>query len=150
MRRLAAFIPILLIAALLATTAPVAARSKMATGLADPAGGGPALADVKAAVLQKKVETGKYPKMWALWSKWGDRGGKTGCVKGYGSCYFPTEAVKWLHSKGIIPIVWWIPTQPGNWEAGKFERYKRVLWGKHDYYIKTWARQLKKVSKQTR
>ena len=129
--------------ALLALAAPVAARDRMALGIANPEGGGPALADVQNAVYAHKAQIGKFPKMWSLWSKWGDRGGSANCVTGKGSCKFPKEAVIWLQSKGITPVVWWVPVDPTNWEAGKYERYKRVTWGKHDAYIKQWARDLR-------
>jgi hypothetical protein len=118
-------------------------------GISNPAGGGPDLAQVQDAVQAYKVEHGRYPKIWSLWSKWGERGGKSDCVRGYGTCAFPKAAVTWLHSKNITPMIWWIPTWPGNWEAGKYERYKRILRGKHDAYITRWAKDLRNVSNRT-
>lgn len=148
MSRLKFIIPLLMLA-LLATALPTAGRTPIAIGIANPEGRGPALDEVKAAVYAHRNQVGRFPAMWGLWSKWGDRGGSVSCVQGKGSCAFPTAAVRWLHSKGITPVLWWLPVNPGNWEAGKYERYKRIIWGKHDGYIKQWARDLKYVTRQT-
>jgi hypothetical protein len=139
-RRSFTIIPLLIGLAILASAMPATARTPIAIGVSNPAGGGPNVAEVQATVGAHIAQVGTKPHLWTLWSKWGSRDGSLQCEKGKGSCSFPSEAAAWLHSQGIDPVVWWVPTWPGNWEAGKYERYKRILNGKHDAYIRQWAR----------
>lgn len=149
MRRLSVLVPLLVAMAVLFSAMPAAARAPIAIGVSNPDGGGPELAEVKDAVYAHRAAIGRFPALWSLWSRWGDRGGQTDCVKGKGTCRFPTEAVEWLQSKGITPVVWWLPVNPKNWTAGEYERYRRMIWGKHDKYIRQWARDLKLAAQQS-
>jgi hypothetical protein len=87
---------------------------------------------------------GEWPALWSIWSQWGDRGGNSGCQPGAGTCAFPEQTLQALAAKdpGIIPVIWWEPWRPGKDISfqGKWARYKRILSGKHDKYIKDWAR----------
>ena len=76
-----------------------------------------------------------------MWSEWGSRDGHTACPSNAGTCSFPTAAVETLHAAGVTPVIWWEPTNPHGdaWTKGKFERYARILDGKHDAYIREWA-----------
>jgi hypothetical protein len=146
MRRSRFALPLLIIAALMVSAVPAAARSPIAIGISNPDASRD-LASVKAGVYAHKQQMGRFPDVWSIWINWGDRGGSAKCVQDKGNCFFPTASVKWLHSKGITPMIWWQPQDPANWTAGKYERYKRVLAGKHDEYILQFARRLRDASK---
>jgi hypothetical protein len=126
--------------ALLASSMPVAARAPIALGIADPKG------PTMDAVDAHEAAVGQTPALWALWSNWGSRGGRRDCVEGSGNCFFPVEKVRQLQDRGIVPVIWWQPTNPSNPLSGAFSRYKRILSGKHDAYITQWAREAKKAS----
>jgi len=142
-------IPLLVILAVLFSAVPAAARSPIAIGVSKPDGFGPDAASVIASVGVHKAEVGKKPKMWSLQSMWGDRHGSWQCQPGKGTCSFPTEAVKALHARGITPIIWWLPMKPGEGFDRRFGRYKKILKGAHDQYIKEWARAARDVGKET-
>jgi Glycosyl hydrolase family 26 len=122
----------------LAAVAPVAARSVMALGVSTP---GPRHAStVEPAVNEFTASVGGHkPATWSLWSQWGSRGNRKGCVAGQGTCSFPSSGVGKLHEMGISPVVWWEPVNPERPESPKFSSWERVLAGKHDNYIKEWA-----------
>ena len=85
---------------------------------------------------------GNQPALWSIWSQWGSRGSSWNCYTdgpSAGTCRFPTETVEALPA-GVLPVIWWEPWNPDNWEKGRFERYKRIVQGKHDSYIRKWAR----------
>ena len=73
---------------------------------------------------------GNTPALWSISSKWGQDSTK----------HFPTQKAEDLHAMGVTPLIWWTPTNPADWEAGRYERYQRILNGKHDKYIKNWAK----------
>jgi mannan endo-1,4-beta-mannosidase len=135
-------IPILAIVALLFTAMPAAARSQIAIGISDPRG-----SDL--AVLQKHMAmTGaQKPALWSLWSNWGSRGGRVVCRSGVGNCAFPIETAKELLRRGITPVIWWQPIDPAHPARPTYTSYKRIIYGKHDTYIRDWARDLKRASK---
>jgi beta-mannanase len=49
--------------------------------------------------------------------------------------------VEKLFENEVTPVIWWEPTNPKGdaWVQGKYERYARILDGKHDKYIRDWA-----------
>ena len=142
MRRTLPLLASLIVLALLVTAVPASARSQIAIGVANPAGGGPKVAGVIEAVEAHRADVGRYPAMWSLWSKWGDgvSGPSEACEPNVDACAFPSEAVAWLQSKGIMPVIWWLPMDPKDQNSNLYGRYKRILAGKHDAYIKQWAR----------
>ena len=134
-------IPLIIIVALLASAAPTDARGKIAIGISDPKG-----SDL--AVLQEHIDRmgGQKPGLWSLWSNWGSRGDKKGCVRGHGNCAFPLETAKELLRQGITPVIWWQPVDPARAAQPTYSSYKRIIWRKHDAYIRAWARDLKRAS----
>jgi len=93
-----------------------------------------------AAVDDLTQRLGVRPALWTLWSSWGDRGGRWRCVKGVGTCAFPSAAARGLRKRGITPSIYWQPTDPSDPGAGRFERFRNIVLGRHDRYIRTWAR----------
>ena len=142
MKRRTLFVPLLVIAALLVATLPVAARGQIAIGISDPRG-------ANLTVLQEHMELmgGQKPGLWSLWSNWGSRGGKVACVRGHGNCAFPLEMSQELLKRGITPVIWWQPVNPARASSPRFSSYKRIIYGKHDAYIRAWARDLKRASR---
>ncbi len=151
MRRTPILLPLLLALALMAATAPATARSKMVLGAADPYAGGPDVAAVQAGVNAYVAKVGTKPRMWSLWSKWGERGANSAgpCVKGTGSCAFPSEAVAWLHEQGITPVIWWAYNDPKDRDSNLYARYKKILSGRHDDYITSWAVAARKAGRSS-
>ena len=133
----------LILVAIAATTltllapGPVAARRPVALGVASQNSTDLAALDAFAASV------GARPATWTLWSTWGDRGGQYRCFKGNGTCFFPGALARGLHARGVTPLVYWQPTNPADPGAGRFERYGNTIAGKHDRYIREWARAAK-------
>jgi hypothetical protein len=136
----------LLMTSLLMTSLPVAGRSRIAIGAIDPDGGGPGAAAMADRLEAHEARVGRKPALWALWSRWGDRGPDDSCDAGE-RCAFPGDAVNELMDRGVTPVIWWLPTDPDDWEAGRYERYRRTLNGRHDAYIRAWARAAKATAK---
>jgi hypothetical protein len=93
-----------------------------------------------AAVDAFTVSAGARPATWTLWSTWGDRGGQARCVKGVGTCAFPRALADGLRERGITALIYWQPTDPAAPAVGRFERHRNIITGKHDQYIRAWAR----------
>ena len=121
--------------------APVAARPPIALGLSNAASTDMAAVDAVTASM------GVAPATWTLWSSWGDRGGQAACSEGVGSCAFPRAAADGLRERGVTPLVYWQPTDPGDPGAGRFERYRTIIEGRHDRYIRAWARSARDYGK---
>jgi hypothetical protein len=132
-------LPLFIVVAVLCSAAPASGRSRLAVGIIDTDGLGPSAASVIVELDEHTARVGRSPHLWALSSRWGARGGDSACDAGE-PCAFPTEAVAALHARGITPVVWWVPVNPGDWEAGTYERYSRIVRKKHDAYIRRWAR----------
>ena len=143
MRRSTLTILLLVLLAVLTLALPAAARKPIAIGIADPDANGLTALDNHIGLV------GQTPRLWALWSDWGSRGGLKDCVPGQGDCAFPTDRVIALQQRGITPVVWWQPTNPANPLQGLYERYKRTLNGFHDAYITEWARAAKAAGEAT-
>ena len=147
LRRSITIISLLVAIAVLFTAMPAAARSKIALGVSTPEG------SYKTVVEDHLARYGRYPAMFSLWSSWGARGqaraaGKRDCVDGpgNGSCYFPRDAVDYLMERNITPIIWWQFTNPNLQSERLYSRYKLIVQGRHDKYIRQWARELKAAS----
>ena len=65
------------------------------------------------------------------------------CFKGRGTCVFPGALARGLRDRGVTPLIYWQPTNPADPGAGRFERYRNIIAGKHDRYIREWARAAK-------
>jgi hypothetical protein len=117
---------------------PALGRDPMIIGASTPSGRSAAVVQDRIAAFTAAVG-GHRPATWSLWSQWGSRGGHAACLPDAGSCSFPSEGVAWLHGEDITPVVWWEPINPDKSFKGKFERYKRILGGQHDAYIREWA-----------
>jgi parallel beta-helix repeat protein len=128
---------ILAVVLALLTTAGVTARKPVALGIASQSSPDLASVDVITASL------GARPATWTIWSTWGDRGGRWACIEGLGTCSFPKGLARGLRDKGITPIIYWQPTDPSDPGRGRFERFRRITLGKHDAYIRDWARAAK-------
>ncbi len=143
MRRSFTTISLLVALAVLFTAVPTAARSKIAIGASDP----------RRTVEQHMAEVGQYlpgykPAMWSLWSNWGGRDGTgvNNCIEGRGNCFFPRAEADRLMDMGITPVVWWQPTDDTPNSHKIWSSYPTIASGKHDKYIRQWARNLKAVS----
>ena len=107
-RSLALSLSIVAMLVVLLPGSPAAARQPLSLGAASE--NATSMAEVDAFTQR----TGAKPRLWTLWSSWGDRQGSDTCVEGLGSCAFPTQAANGLRQRGITPIIWWQPTGPGN------------------------------------
>lgn len=141
MHRSLTLVPVVALALMVLATSAVAARQPMALGVSSENS-----ADM-AAVDAFTASVGAQPALWTLWSTWGDRGGRASCSKQHGSCAFPTALARSLRAKGITPFIWWQPTDPANPDAGAYERYQNIIKGKHDSYIRAWAKTAKAFGK---
>jgi hypothetical protein len=129
-------IAVALVACLILLTGTSAiARSPMALGLSED----PAVSRDMSFVDAVIAETGATPALWSLWSTWGSRGGQGSCTPSGGTCAFPSQAAAGLEARGITPMIWWKPTDPANRAKGRYERYIRIIKGRHDPYIRQWA-----------
>src|SRR5262245_47679951 len=113
MRRRSLLLPSLLCLAVLASAHPVGARSRIAIGLVDPDGGSLDATATVSVVDRRTNRLGTRPRLWALWSKWGDRGSDSVCDAEEG-CAFPTATVTALLAHGVTPVIWWLPMTPGD------------------------------------
>ncbi len=116
---------------------PASARPPVALGLSNAASTDMATVDAVSASI------GVRPATWTLWSTWGDRGGQAACSEGVGTCAFPRVAADGLRERGITPLIYWQPTNPANPGAGWYERFRLTSAGKHDRYIRAWAKAAK-------
>ena len=141
MRRSLILVAVVAMALTLLAPEPVAARRPVALGVASQNSTDLAALDAFAASV------GARPATWTLWSTWGDRGGRYRCFKGNGTCFFPGALARGLRDRGVTPLVYWQPTNPADPGAGRFERYDNTIAGKHDRYIREWARAAKAFGK---
>ena len=137
MRRTVILAPVAALVLAVLATATVAARSPVALGISSERS-----RDV-AAVNDYKASTGSKPSLWTIWSDWGDRGGRANCVKGVGTCGFPTELANKLRQRGVTPFIWWQPNDPANLGSSLYAGYQNIIKGKHDTYIRDWAKAAK-------
>jgi hypothetical protein len=81
----------------------------------------------------------QHPSLWSIWSQWGAPSTRA----------FPTDMVGFL-PPSVIPVIWWEPTDPrgDNWTAGKWERFRHIVDGKRDKYIRDWARAAKATDRR--
>ena len=141
MHRSLIFVALVAMTLTLLATAPVVARRPVALGVASQNSTDLAALDAFAA------NVGARPATWTLWSTWGDRGGQYRCFKGHGTCIFPGALARGLRARGVMPLIYWQPTNPADPGAGRFERYRNIIAGKHDRYIREWARAAKAFGK---
>lgn len=134
-RRSVVVLPALLVvASLLAAAAPVdAAARRIALGIWDPKGN-----DNIAVFDQFTADmNGIKPAIWNVRSQWGNPDNK----------WFPSSMANKAKARGAVLMVTWSPVKPPmNEETGFYSRYKRIALGKHDRYIKRWARQAKRFN----
>ena len=112
MRRSTLTILLLVLLAVLTLALPAAARKPIAIGIANPDANGLTALDNHIGLV------GQTPRLWALWSDWGSRGGLKDCVPGQGNCAFPTDRVVALQQRGITPVALVAAHQPGQPAAG--------------------------------
>ena len=148
MRRRSLLLPTLICLSVLATAHPVAARSRITLGIVDPDGGSLEAAATLSAVDGRAASTGTTPRLWALWSKWGARGDDSLCDPDEG-CAFPAATVEALQARGVTPVIWWLPMTPGDRGDGTYARYRRILAGRHDDYIRAWAQAARAAGEAT-
>ena len=75
---------------------------------------------------------GKQPATWTIWVQWGSLP--------EWRREFPTTTVDALKAKGVTPMIWWEPMTPTDIHDGWFPRYKNIINGKHDRYIRRFAK----------
>jgi beta-mannanase len=140
-RRSLLLLPVVTLALIVLATASVAARSPVALGISAEVGHSHDPGTVIGAI-QGYTSLGLKPAMWTIWSDWGARGPDTTCSQGE-SCAFPSAVARSLKARKVTPFIWWQPTNPADPDAGVYERHKNIISGKHDAYIKTWAKAAK-------
>jgi len=140
-RRALILLPVVALALMVLATSSVAARQPVALGVSSQHSTDLAVLDSFTAAV------GAKPAMWTLWSTWGDRAGHATCSKNVGSCSFPMALARGLKARKITPFIWWQPTDPSNPAAGTYERYQNIIKGKHDQYIRGWAKAAKSFGK---
>ena len=78
------------------------------------------------------------PRMWTIWSKWGDPATKS----------FPTVFADELRDYGVTPMIWWEPMRKRTKADGSFDcayaKHRQIARGKYNWYIKKWARAAKR------
>ena len=60
-----------------------------------------------------------------------------------GTCGFPTELANKLRQRGVTPFIWWQPNDPANLGSSRYAGYQNIIKGKHDAYIRDWAKAAK-------
>ena len=45
--------------------------------------------------------------------------------------------------RGVTPFIWWQPTDPANPGSSRYASYQNIIKGKHDAYIRDWAKAAK-------
>lgn len=76
---------------------------------------------------------GRMPATWTFWSWWGDPETRA----------FPTRKAEKVVRLGVTPMIWWEPAKPGSADKPFFPRFANTSAGKHDRYIRRWARAAK-------
>jgi hypothetical protein len=76
---------------------------------------------------------GRKPASWTIWSPWGDP--EMGV--------FPTAAATGARARGAVPMIWWEPYTPSDPTDTTYSRLKNIADGKHDAYIRRYARDAK-------
>jgi hypothetical protein len=126
---------LLVIAALLIASAPVEAGTRrVALGVWDPEGTN------KISVFDEFSASmgGIKPAIWNVRSQWGSSENKA----------FPMEMARAARQRGATLMVTWLPFKPPlKQETGYYSRFKNIAAGKHDRYIRAWARQARKFNK---
>ena len=122
------------VAAVLIASAPAdAGTRRLGMGVWIPA------ANRNASVYDQFAATvGRRPAVVTMSVQWGDPNLKK----------FPMAQAKHARSKGSAVMITWTPTiNPITKETGKYARFKRIAKGKHDKYIKSFARDIKRYGK---
>jgi hypothetical protein len=129
---LAALPAILVVAALIVSTAPVEAGTRRV-----------ALGIWSGTLPSRDINTfddfandvGRRPAIWAVSSLWG----------AVDSQDFPKELASQARSRGATLLVAWIPVKgpPISTEDGTYSRYRNIVEGEHDDYIRQWAKDAK-------
>ena len=88
------------------------------------------------------------PRIWTLWSQWGNRNGQSSCLPDQGTCSFPTAAAKWVAAEGAVPIIFWEPSKGGASNPCEFSDHRNIANGNHDAYIRQWAQAAKAYDKR--
>jgi hypothetical protein len=148
MRHRSLLLPSLACLLILGAASPISARSPITIGIVDPDGGSLEASATLSVVDGRAAATGTSPRLWALWSKWGARGEDSRCDSGE-NCAFPTATVEALQAQGVTPVIWWLPMTPGDRGDGTYSRYRRILAGRHDAYIRAWAQAARAAGEAT-
>jgi hypothetical protein len=123
-----AVVTLVAVAVLIASSPVDAAPRKVKLGISMTEGNrNPAVAD------EFKAHTGRYPAVWTVWSAWGNPDSKA----------FPGGMVRALKSRGITPMIFWEPVGK-KIVCSDYSRLRKIAAGKHNAYIKAWARGAKR------
>jgi hypothetical protein len=126
----------LLVVVILALGAGVA-QAADDTAAAEPSGSARRLAlgvSMEAYASLRKFQSfsrsaGRAPAIWSMWSDWGGR-----------NSAFPDRGfLNALRNRGTVPMVFWQPVDPSDRDSDRY-RYKRIIDGRFDRYIRSWAR----------
>ena len=129
---------ILIVISILAASAPVEARSRMALGVWMPEGNRnpDVYIDFAASISPSSAPLQNAPAIWNASSQWGREETKR----------FPLEMARAARANRAVLMLTWSPVKPPfNRETGEFSRFQRIASGKHDTYIRNFARRAKKV-----
>lgn len=119
------------------------ARDPIALGISIPNGRSMAVLDD---FISRMGGQANRPRLWSVWSQWGNRGGQSSCEVGQGTCAFPTATLEALAARGITAVIWWEPIDPSNDHLGgqRYTRHKKTyLEHRNDAYIIAWAQAAK-------
>jgi hypothetical protein len=75
---------------------------------------------------------GRAPALWSMWSDWG----------GPDSAFPETQFLNGLRDRGVVPLIIWQPANPAD-PQGDGYRYRRIIAGEFDAYIRQWAQAAK-------
>jgi len=78
------------------------------------------------------TSVGRAPALWSIWSTWG----------GDDRAFPDTTFLNGLQTRGVVPMVVWQPVDPAHFDGDAY-RYRRIIAGDFDPYIRHWAQAAK-------
>jgi len=86
----------------------------------------------KDAYRQFRRDTGHWPATWSIWADFGTTGSK----------YLPLDLMRYMRSKGTVPVIIWQPVDSANQDSPEYT-YAKIASGRWDSYIRKFARQVR-------
>jgi hypothetical protein len=132
-RRLARLLPILVALPLVAGSVASAATPTSPAGPTRTVALGVSVANWSSVQELERfaADSGRMPAVWAVWQYWTGK-----------SAAFPSAFVSELKTRGVTPIVNWMPADQNNLENPAFS-HAAIANGDHDAFIRRWAQAAK-------